>query len=900
VKNFLYIILFIVLLLAGSITVLPYFYNLNEYRDDFSKVLSEKTGLDVHISGNIEISTFPIPSITIYNINVPNAEGAKNARFLYIKSLQLNLETVEALKGNLKFKNFIFSSPTLSYEVLDDGRKNVDVLLGDRDIFSNSSDITLPESIIIKGGFLNISQPNSSTTIDYVDAELSADTIAGPFELAGTFEKGDHKISFSGNLGDITKDTEGEFNISAENAASLDISGKYISGKDFSFLGDVTGDITNMTNFFDVALDVGTGITSEETGKITGEFSATPKGFAFNNINLDSKSIKGQATIDAMYIRKGKKHSINWEYDIVFNSINLDSLTAKKQRSKDEEYYEEYYPQEPLFSLNKLDFYIPKDLAALFLLEVKELTFHKQKVNNILVDVDIFNGKLIINDFVASMPGDSKVELMGDIAHNGIRPHFTGIFRLSGKSFRTTLVWLVPEMASIPEEKFTQYLIKTKLDITPQKAYINDFYAASDRTLLQGHADINLNEKLPSIKTEISLEKLNLDEYNLTSEINKLAAYLLNDVDDTEVEDYWFDNFKYKATIDLTATNLVYNKQPIHKAATSLFIYPGIFNVRKAQLISDNTYIAGTMQLNLHSSKPSLNLNLSSQAIDLSLFIPNEEKTEKKKETAKNALFWSKKQFNFLGLKNFRGNIKADAKLIKWKDDIWRNFNFDGSIDRQVLTINQASITPKQGNITAQGKIGVGGNPSVALSVGASKLNVPYLTKLMHITQPISTGDLYFKSKFSSSGKNFFEWVKNQRTQIAYTITGLTTEGFNLQDIVVKAPRLYSAIDMNALIKKAASEGKTYFPIVKGTLQAKGRLLQTKDTAVKMKYAAGLFAGNMDLYTFKSNNLLKLSMKPKPNKVVSISYALEGDINDFKVTPNVSQLESYITSKNLN
>lgn len=900
-KNFILIIGFLVIILVTIVTTLPYFYNLNSYRDHFSEIISEKIDLKATVDGDIEFSILPIPSVELKDINIANIANTKNARLLYIQNTKIQFSILSLIKGDFNISKINLESPSLSYEVFKDGSNNISELINSNKLLKKTSKILFPDVINISNGFLSIVTPRNTKSIDYISASFIHNSINGPFEINGNFQKNQNEINFYGRLGSTKNDSEVLFELSSDNAFNIRGEGIYKPGNNFNANGKITGNIHSMKNLSEIIFEESSFIESEENGTINGNFISNKEGIKITDVILESESIKAKASANSIYSGSGNKKKLNWEYDLNFSLIDMDNLIKENTdtiSNYSNVYYYKDYSSNPL---SKFDFDTSPETSALFSLNIKEIIYKKDKIKNVNIDLDVFNRKIIINQLSAKLPGNSGLEVIGDIEHNGVRPQLKGKVIISGNNLRSTTNWFYANTSFIPDDKFTQYVISGDIDITPQKLFLNNFYAASDRTLVTGNLQADLSGSLNEIEGDILIDKLNMDEYNITQQAITSVSELLAKFDKNSTEQYWYKNIKYNAKIKFTAKDIVFNKENIKTFSFSSYIKPGVVNIGSYYFLSDSNQFSGNLFLNINSPKPKIKYSLLSQQLDLGLFEINYEQEENKSNNQSDN-FWSSDKINFIGLRNFNGEYKFDIKKLKYKNQLLNNFIFSGNIEKQVLTIKQANFSMgEKENIKMEGKIGIGNNRSIALKYGVSKIPLLLIKDLFNIDHEITDGYLYSTGTFSSKGESPIEILKNQKLSSSYTIANLVLDGFSLRPIITKAPYLYSAIDMDTLIKNSISKGKTFIPVIKGKINGKGRLLQIKDSKIRTKYTTGGFASNIDLIAFVGNSLASFSFKPKSDaKPVTISYTLKGPINKPKITANYIQLENYITSKSNN
>jgi AsmA protein len=79
------------LLLLAIFLLLPILFPLQEYREDILEIVSEKTGRNVTIGGDLTLSLLPSVAIELNEVTIDNPEGFVSSHFAKIGTLQLNM-----------------------------------------------------------------------------------------------------------------------------------------------------------------------------------------------------------------------------------------------------------------------------------------------------------------------------------------------------------------------------------------------------------------------------------------------------------------------------------------------------------------------------------------------------------------------------------------------------------------------------------------------------------------------------------------------------------------------------------------------------------------------------------------------------------------------------------------
>lgn len=114
----------VIALLLAIVLVLPHFINLQKYKPEIEKRISDNLGLPVSIKGDLRLSLFPWAGIAFSELRVSNPPGFKEETLLYVKSFDVNVKLIPLLSRDIQVKGFIVEGPRLVLEKKKDGMAN--------------------------------------------------------------------------------------------------------------------------------------------------------------------------------------------------------------------------------------------------------------------------------------------------------------------------------------------------------------------------------------------------------------------------------------------------------------------------------------------------------------------------------------------------------------------------------------------------------------------------------------------------------------------------------------------------------------------------------------------------------------------------------------------------------
>ena len=123
-KRLLFALLAIGLIFLTAIFALPSLVPTDSYRDRLEGELSRVFARDVALSGDINVSTFPVLKVETGRIELSNPEGFSQSRFVDLESMSANVRLWPLLKKRVEISAITLQSPDIRLEKLTDGRTN--------------------------------------------------------------------------------------------------------------------------------------------------------------------------------------------------------------------------------------------------------------------------------------------------------------------------------------------------------------------------------------------------------------------------------------------------------------------------------------------------------------------------------------------------------------------------------------------------------------------------------------------------------------------------------------------------------------------------------------------------------------------------------------------------------
>jgi len=231
----------LLLLVAGVIglgivasVVLFIFFDPNDFRQEISAGVKERTGRDLVIEGDLSLSVFPWLAIEIGRTELGNAEGFSNKSFLSFDSARLSVQILPLLlRQETRVGTAALDGLVVNLEVAADGSTNWDDLADAESTSDTDQAETSGEPIEIDVASIRVSSANvsyddaqsgnsySMTNLSFESSEITSDK---PIDVDAAFD-------FSVAPGEIGGSLEIRSTITmTESATQISVEGLNVSG----------------------------------------------------------------------------------------------------------------------------------------------------------------------------------------------------------------------------------------------------------------------------------------------------------------------------------------------------------------------------------------------------------------------------------------------------------------------------------------------------------------------------------------------------------------------------------------------------------------------------------------------------------------------------------------------
>ncbi len=114
----------LVVLVIAALLIIPMFVDIQKYRPEIEKRVTEATGRPFSLGGDLSLSLFPWAGISLSDLHLGNPPGFKEKDFVTVKSFEVRVKLLPLISKDIQVKRFILKGPRIVLKKLKDGKGN--------------------------------------------------------------------------------------------------------------------------------------------------------------------------------------------------------------------------------------------------------------------------------------------------------------------------------------------------------------------------------------------------------------------------------------------------------------------------------------------------------------------------------------------------------------------------------------------------------------------------------------------------------------------------------------------------------------------------------------------------------------------------------------------------------
>ena len=114
----------IVVLLIAAIIIIPQVVDVQKYKPQIEKAVTDATGRPFKLGGDLDVSVFPWVGVSLSDLSLGNPEGFEKKAFVTIKAFEVRVKLMPLLSKKIEVKQFVMQEPEIFLTKLANGRTN--------------------------------------------------------------------------------------------------------------------------------------------------------------------------------------------------------------------------------------------------------------------------------------------------------------------------------------------------------------------------------------------------------------------------------------------------------------------------------------------------------------------------------------------------------------------------------------------------------------------------------------------------------------------------------------------------------------------------------------------------------------------------------------------------------
>ena len=518
----------VVLLLAAAL-IAPSFIDWNQYKDEIAAQVKAATGREIVIAGDIDLALLPVPTLSVEDLRLVNVPGAAVPDMVRVASLRVRVALMPLLEGRIQVATVVLVEPVIELEILADGRSNWQLAP------SAEAEAAAPgeaaaetagppvevglDSFTIENGTVVYRDTAAGTVekVERLNAEITAESLTGPFRADGELVARGVKLGFALSLGRLVEDAAIPVDLSLTSASARVVFSGALSAADGTASGKLRAEGDDLAAVVRAAVAAGDGPALPgwlaQEFALDGTVEASAAGVAVDDIVFELGGVRATGTVN---VSLGER--VRADIALALGRIDLDRWLAMEPGAAESDGDEA--PARPTAQTPvpvggeapARGFEIPAGIAGSFDLTVDAVIFRGGVVHQVRLSAELVEGEVTLSQATAQLPGGSHVSVFGFLTAAEGKPRFEGSVEAAADNFRGVLDWLQIDVSSVPPDRLRKFSFTGELSASPEAVHLTGIDLRLDTSRLTGGVTIALRER-PAFGASLAIDRLNLDAY---------------------------------------------------------------------------------------------------------------------------------------------------------------------------------------------------------------------------------------------------------------------------------------------------------------------------------------------------------------------------------------------------
>ena len=520
-----------VLLIVLALLIAPSFIDLNSFKPQITAEVKKATGRDLVIDGPVSLSLLPTPSVGVTGVRFFNMPGAKNPDMVVVKSVTVRPSILALLTGNVEVSEVVLDQPKIVLEVNAEGKPNWEFTPSVAEAKPAAPKPTSPKplslgALTFKDGTLIFSDSKSGLSVVAEKANLTASvgSIDGPYGLVGSATVNGAPLTFDLGVGAKASDGYTTRVALSGGGGKIDFKGNLSAlGPEARVTGTANVSADSLSGFIATLIGL-TGLPAPSlppllAGKFSfeGGIELSQTAFAAKDFKMKQGEDSGSGSIAVTL-----KPALAVDGKLSIPKLNLDTWLATLSQPATPATTPATTPAASTAPATNQPPASPAPtgtsdsvlatLNAKLALDVGEITYNKQAVHNVALELEARNGVVAVPKLNATLPGDMQVTARSTLSGDAARPTASGDFSLVAPKLRETLKWLAVDTSSLPADKLERLSVKGQMTSSKGEVQVPDAAVSLDDLKATGGLTVSFGVPL-SVVARVALDTFDLDPF---------------------------------------------------------------------------------------------------------------------------------------------------------------------------------------------------------------------------------------------------------------------------------------------------------------------------------------------------------------------------------------------------
>ncbi|HZY67663.1 MAG TPA: AsmA family protein, partial [Devosia sp.] len=418
----------LVILAIGGAFLVPRFIQWGDYRARLEAMATETFGTDVAITGDISLRLLPQPLLEFTGVRV----GPSDSPTVSIEKVEAEFSLLDFLSDRYRVTRLELEQPVLRVGIAEDGTVASTVTLAPQ---AEQSGVSIENAVLV-GGRVEVVDARSeeSHVAEGLSGELRLDSVRGPFSFSGsgTLQGAQHAIRIStGAVDEAGVATLSLYLQPTDRSFTLESTGTLQTGGAPRYTGELSYRRPPPRPAEGEIADAGQGDLLLE-GKVE---AATDRVLLSEYTLLPDENRAATRLLGAAELALGEAMS--------FNAVVSGSVIALPPRDATKELTDPPYELVRLLGETPLPPIPP--IPGTIGLDIAELNLRGVSLRDLRVDASTDAQTWTVENFAASLPGDTRLGLTGQLSVVDEKPIFAGGMTVRTQQLdRLAALWRAP------------------------------------------------------------------------------------------------------------------------------------------------------------------------------------------------------------------------------------------------------------------------------------------------------------------------------------------------------------------------------------------------------------------------------------------------------------------------